>query len=110
VAATSVSLIVRILDCRLIALAPAILAAQSATLPRLERGKAIDRTLSAGATDTYALVLRAGDLVSLKVSDKGKDVIVSVFGPAGTRERAFSLRCKTASRSRSSPSRPDRTD
>jgi enterochelin esterase-like enzyme len=83
-------LIVRILNWLFIAFAPAILAAQSATLPRLERGKAIDRTLSAGATDTYALVLRAGDLVSVKVSDKGKDVILSVFSPAGTRERAFS--------------------
>jgi enterochelin esterase-like enzyme len=77
-------------NCLCIALAPAILAAQSATMPRLERGKAIDRTLSAGATDTYALALRTGDVVSVEVSDKGKDVILSVFAPTLTRERAFS--------------------
>jgi enterochelin esterase-like enzyme len=76
--------------CLCIALAPAILAAQSAPVPRLERGKTIDRTLSAGAADTYALDVRAGELVSVKVSDKGKDVILFVFDPMGNRERGFS--------------------
>jgi hypothetical protein len=81
---------VRISNCLSIALAPAILAAQSSTVPRLERGTAIDRTLSAGARDTYTLSLRAGALVSVKLSDTGKDVILSVIGPTGTLERAFS--------------------
>jgi enterochelin esterase family protein len=67
-----------------------LIVAQTDSPQRLEPEKTVERTLSAGSFDSYALDLHFGDLVSLKVTGKGQDVILSVFGPAGDLSRAFS--------------------
>jgi enterochelin esterase-like enzyme len=69
---------------------PWIVAAQTDPPHRLEPEKTIERTLTGGSSDSYTLDLHLGDLVALKITDKGQDVILSVFGPAGDLNRAFS--------------------
>jgi hypothetical protein len=69
---------------------PWLVAAQTDSPHRLEPEKTIERTLTGGSSDSYTLDLHLGDLVALKITDKGQDVILSVFGPAGDLNRAFS--------------------
>ena len=57
---------------------------------RLEPDKTLQRTLSAGATDVFALDLEKDQIVSLALKDQGKDVILAVHGPGGDKRRAFS--------------------
>jgi enterochelin esterase family protein len=57
----------------------------------LETGKSYERTLSAGAADTFTLDLRKGAVVSFTLKDNGKDaVILTVLGPPGDVRRAYS--------------------
>ena len=69
---------------------PLLVGAQIDSPQRLEPDKTVERTLSAGSSDSYTLDLHLRDLVSLKVTGKGQDVILSIFGPAGDLNRAFS--------------------
>jgi len=69
---------------------PLLAVAQPDSPQRLEPDKTVERTLSAGSSDSYALDLHTGDLVSLKLTAKGQDMILSVFEPAGDLSRAFS--------------------
>ncbi len=64
--------------------------AQTESPQRLEPEKTVERTLGAGSSDSFVLDLHLGDLVSLKLTGKGQDVILSVFGPEGDLSRAFS--------------------
>src|ERR1700731_2844684 len=80
----------RITRCVLICLVPSLLSAQTIAVRRLEPGAPVERTLKAGSVDKYALDLRANDVVSVKLTDKGQDVTLSVFGPTGDLKRAFS--------------------
>jgi enterochelin esterase-like enzyme len=80
-------------------LLPGLLLAQSATAPapgqatgplKLEPDKTLERKLSAGSTDVFALDLKKDQIVSLTLKDQGKEVILSVRGPGGDLQRAFS--------------------
>jgi hypothetical protein len=67
----------------LIVALPLLVVAQTHSPQRLEPEKTVERTLSPGSSDSYALDLHLGDLVSLKVAGKGQDVILSVFRTGG---------------------------
>ena len=55
----------------------------------LQAGKAHDGTLSAPKTDSYSLTLKAGDLAETNVVTYGTKLIISVYGPSGTKVRGF---------------------
>jgi enterochelin esterase family protein len=75
----------------LLAQSATALAPGPATAPlKLEADKTLERKLSAGATDVYALDLKKDQIVSVTLKDQGKDVILSVHGPGGDLRRAFS--------------------
>lgn len=63
-------------------------AAQTAATP-LQLGTPIERTLSAGQTHTYEVTLEQDQLVQLVVDQRGIDVVVRVFSPAGKRLGEF---------------------
>lgn len=71
-----------------VCLAPSVLTAQAS---HLTVNTPVEATVRVASTDRYALDLRAGDLVTAKIADKGTDeLVLSVFNPSGTLERAFS--------------------
>jgi CHAT domain-containing protein/Tfp pilus assembly protein PilF len=49
----------------------------------LEQGKPIERELSAEQSHTYQIMLAEGDYLSVKVEQRGIDVVVKVLGPDG---------------------------
>jgi len=55
----------------------------------LEAGKAHDGTLTAARTDSYSLTLKAGDLAETNVVTHGSKLIISVYGPSGSKVRGF---------------------
>jgi hypothetical protein len=55
----------------------------------LQAGKAHDGTLSASKTDSYSLTLKAGDLAETNVVTHGTKLIVTVYGPSGSKVRGF---------------------
>jgi hypothetical protein len=55
----------------------------------LEVGKAHDGALVAPKTDSYFLTLKAGDLAETNVVTHGSKLIISVYGPSGTKVRGF---------------------
>ena len=55
----------------------------------LQVGKAHDGTLSAPKTESYSLTLKAGDLAETNVVTHGSKLIVTVYGPSGTKVRGF---------------------
>lgn len=57
--------------------------AQSVDVRSLERGRAIERELSAGEIHTYQVFLEAGQYLRAVVTQLGIDVIVTVIGPDG---------------------------
>ena len=61
---------------------------QSATAPNteaivLEVGKAIEREIKGGQTQTYQITLNAGQFASATVQQRGIDVVVRLFAPDG---------------------------
>jgi enterochelin esterase family protein len=64
--------------------------AQSQSPIQLEPEKTFNRDLAAGATDLFALDLKIDQIVRLMLEGRGKDVILSVYGPDGRLSRAFS--------------------
>ncbi len=61
---------------------------QSATSPNteaiaLEVGKAIEREIKGGQTQTYQITLNAGQFASATVQQRGIDVVVRLFAPDG---------------------------
>src|SRR5579871_6670334 len=73
-----------------IAILVAIASAQSQSPIQLEPEKSLTRSLTAGASDLFALDLKTDQIVQLMLEDQGKDVIVSVYTPDGRLSRAFS--------------------
>ena len=53
--------------------------------PSLEPGKLIERALGNGETHSYTLTLAAGQYAYVVVNQKGVDVVVTVYGPGGSR-------------------------
>jgi hypothetical protein len=62
--------------------------AQSA-ITSLQPGTPIERTLSAGQTHSYSVSLEQDQLLQLVVEQRGIDVVVRVFSPAGKRLGEF---------------------
>lgn len=56
----------------------------------LHPGDSIDKSVRAGAIETYSLNLQAGDVVSLVFADSGQDVVMTVGTPKGEVARRFS--------------------
>jgi enterochelin esterase-like enzyme len=77
--------LLRLITC----LVPAMLSAQTAATHQLTLGTPAEGTLAAGSIDTYTLVVRAGDIVTLKVVDSSTAVIASLFDPSRKLKRAF---------------------
>jgi enterochelin esterase-like enzyme len=61
----------------------------AATETDLQLGKAEEGTLSAGKADSYVLTLRSGDLVETNVVTHGTKLLVTVYGPSGSKTRGF---------------------
>jgi enterochelin esterase-like enzyme len=57
----------------------------------LQAGKAHDGALTAPKTNSYSLTLRAGDLAETNVVTHGSKLIVTVYGPSGSKVRGFRL-------------------
>lgn len=74
----------------LVVFVPIILASE------LHPGDSIDKSLRPGATETYAVNLQAGDVVSLKFADTGQDIILTVQTPGGEVARRFSSKLQGA--------------
>jgi enterochelin esterase-like enzyme len=55
----------------------------------LQAGKAHEGTLSAPKTDSYSLTLKAGDLAETNVVTHGTKLIITVYGPSGSKVRGF---------------------
>jgi enterochelin esterase-like enzyme len=55
----------------------------------LQAGKAQDGALSAARADSYSLTLTAGDLVEANVVTHGSRLIITVYGPSGSKVRGF---------------------
>ena len=55
----------------------------------LQAGKAHDGTLIAPKTDSYSLTLKAGDLAETSVVTHGTKLIITVYGPSGSKVRGF---------------------
>src|SRR5579864_8091826 len=68
----------------LVAFAPIILGSE------LHPGDSVEKSLRPGATEAYSVSLQTGDVVSLKFSDTGQDVILTVQTPGGEAARRFS--------------------
>src|SRR5262249_26267430 len=49
----------------------------------LETGKAIEKHIAVGQTDSYRLTLTQGEYVHVVVEQKGLDVVVELLGPDG---------------------------
>ena len=58
---------------------------QADTVTSLEPGKAIERSIAARETQSYALALTANQYAHITVDQRGVDVVVSVFAPDGTK-------------------------
>ena len=56
---------------------------QATTITPLEQGKAIERELKGGKTDSYKLKLLAGQFLRAVVEQRGIDVMVRLFAPDG---------------------------
>jgi enterochelin esterase-like enzyme len=54
-------------------------------------GKTQDASLVAGKAQSYALPLKAGDFVELKLDPHGTEVVVLTYGPAGAKVRGAKL-------------------
>jgi len=67
-----------------VAFAPIVVGAE------LHSGESVQNSLHPGATEAYTLNLQAGDLVSLKFTDTGQDIILTVSTPGGEVARRFS--------------------
>src|SRR5207245_2973303 len=63
--------------------------AQTATTSLLQPGMPIERTLAAGQSHSYTVNVEQGQLLQLVVDQRGIDVIVRVFSPAGRRLGEF---------------------
>ena len=81
----------------------AIAFAQSQSPIQLEPEKTSNRNLANGASDLFALDLKADQIVQLKLEGEGKDVILSVYSPDGRLSRAFSSERQRETRCNSSP-------
>lgn len=55
----------------------------------LQAGKAHDGALSAPKSDSYSLTLKAGDLAETNVVTHGTKLIITVYGPSGSKVRGF---------------------
>jgi enterochelin esterase-like enzyme len=56
----------------------------------LHSGDSVQDALKPGATQAYSLNLKAGDVVSLDLTDTGQDVVLTVLSPNGEASRRFS--------------------
>jgi enterochelin esterase family protein len=63
----------------------------AATETELGFGKAQEGVLAAGKTQSYALMLNAGDFVELKFEPHGTEVVVIAYGPSGSKARGAKL-------------------
>ena len=52
-------------------------------VPRLELGKPLERELAGGQSHAYSVTLSAGQYLHVVVEQRGIDVVVTLFGPAG---------------------------
>jgi hypothetical protein len=52
-------------------------------------GKTHDSSLIAPKTDSYSLTLKAGDLAETNVVTHGTKLIITVYGPSGSKVRGF---------------------
>ena len=55
----------------------------------LQAGKAHDGSLVTPKTDSYSLMLKAGDLAETNVVTHGNKLIITVYGPSGEKVRGF---------------------
>src|SRR6476661_2521422 len=58
----------------------ALVAAQQPSLPLLSP---VERELRGGQTDSYRVMLKAGEFLHAAVNQNGIDVVVAIFGPDG---------------------------
>ena len=54
-------------------------------IQRLEPGKPIEREISGTQIHCYEITLKDGECLDAAIDQRGVDVVVSVFGPAGNR-------------------------
>src|SRR4051812_3294841 len=64
-------------------------ASAQADLTTLQTGIPVERTLAAGQSHTYSINLEPDQLLQLVVDQRGIDVVVRVFSPAGKRLGEF---------------------
>lgn len=57
--------------------------AQTADNPLLELGKPVERELTAGQVHSYSIELSAGQYLRLHAEQRGIDIVLALFGPAG---------------------------
>lgn len=66
-----------------------VVAAQKSSVPTLQLGTPIERTLSAGQSHTYQVVAEENSLVKITVEQRGIDVVVRVHHPLGKKPAEY---------------------